>query len=625
MANTMIDCGDPRGMVPDAGNLPRLAPSSPALIESSLAHPIRHPWFRARRCLASIACAVVLVPAAILIELVETLPAAAYTQNDKGPGWVDKYAKYFDQYNEFNRTHLCLNYDDYDALAEIWRTADAEFRDDIAELEKLEGADDAKIAELDEKIKRVQANFKAALQVSTHTVHDPADYIAELTRDRQAYVDDKRDLARRINALGSIQLQLEKLYHEITDKPICTDGPGEPPTNYWRRCAIQPHVTACKPCKTEVQVVNELIDVLNWSFGTYESCKLHEDVVRDAKKTLQACIKAKCSGHSGYFPGHQLREGEAYVSFDGNKWCTFVDGAATTAMLIPLDDDDSQIEVSMAPPIGPGGPGPVPQASDKLPTPARAASVNEKPGPTPEKPITDKPTTNPPPAPPTSTTDVTPPALDDTPSEIPDNVELKVTQEVLQDGQTGQPIEGQTIKLTQSEKADLPVPVDPRKPVPTETAVDRGFDKPTSQCVTDARGACTIPVSPDDRPHYHLPELAKGKHQNYRLDIARPQTSGAVAEIKPGKEKIDPKALQSIGHDILSSTFKIGDRMFTRLSLETKYDADARLAPKFTDAYGPSYEEDLCREKYPRGSFDSANERSAEMSGTTVVIKRSRQ
>ncbi len=310
--------------------------------------------------------------------------------------------------------------------------------------------------------------------------------------------------------------------------------------------------------------------------------------------------------------------GGFYVSLDSNRWCAFGAGIVT-AMTLRLLDDDSQADVSAAPSIGPDS-DPVPPTSDKLPTPSRMTSA--RPGQTLDKPTPDRPVTDTP-AQPTPITEVTPPASDDNPSEIPDNVEMKVKKQVSEEGQTGEPIEGQTIKLAQAEKPDLPVPVDSRKPASTRTAmIDRGFDKSTSQCVTDATGACTIPVSTDDRPYYHLPELAKGEHQNYRLEIARPLTSGGVAEILPGKERIDPKTLQSTGHAIISETFMIGNRVFRRFSLQTMYGADENLIPKLADAYGPSYEVDLCKEKYPEGAFDSANEHSSELPGATLMIRR---
>jgi hypothetical protein len=628
MADTMVDCGAPRDMVP--GSPPGLAASSCAPIELRQDHTIRHVWFRAKQYLAAIACAMAMACAAISIELIDASPASAYALVDRGPGWVDKFSKYFDEFNEFNRTHSCMTQADYDKLAEIWRTVDQEFRDDIDDLDKLQAAARAKVDELDEKMKKVQANYEAALQVSTHTVHNPADYIAELTKARDEYAAESKKISARINALNGIQFELQMLYRDIQAKPLCKEGEKStepPPPVYVGRCPTQQHVQACLPCKVEVGLVNDAIDRQAWSFGDSERCRTGEKVIADMKAILQACIKERCTvKKTGYVPGRQLRDGEFYVSLDGNKWCTFGAGVPTTAMLSPVDDDDS-VEVSMASspdPNGPAnGPAPVTPTSDKLPTPDRTTS--DKPRqptdkPIPYRPVTDTPTQ------PTTTTDVTPTVPDDTPSEIPDNVEMKVKQETLKEGQTGEPIEGQTIKLAQSDKDDLPVPLDPSKPAPTRTAEsDRGFDKPTSQCVTDAKGSCTIPVSADDRPHFHLPELAKGKHQNYQLEITQPLTSGGVAEILPGKDKIDPKTLQSAGHSITSETFKIGERTFARFSLQTSYDADEKLSPKLAETYGPSYETDLCKEKYPDGPFDSAGKHGSELPGAVVTIRRSRR
>ncbi len=550
------------------------------------------------------------------------MPAAnAYVEVDRGPGWVDKYLHYFVELDEFNRTHPCMDFDDFQKARDIWFPSEKDVEDDIYYLDKRIEADHEAIDAIDAKIARIKANYEAALQVSTHTVHNPSDWIAQLEREKDEIRADIAATSTRINVLRGIQLDLHNLYQEILDKPLCKDvdkkDPPPPPPAYYSRCPKLPHVTACKPCKAEVDQVNEQIDRMSWSFGTPDVCWRRQRLVNDFKKDLDACIKTKCAGKRvGYFPGHQLRDGEAYVSFDGNQWCTFGDGVATTAMLAPTDDDD--LYASMTPASPPGGPtsdaNPTPSANPKtgdnrpLPRrPVRTASGD------PEKPASGRPASGTPDGKPPEI-ELTLPAPDDTPSDIPDNVELKVTQDVIEEGKTGDPIEGQTIKLMASEKPGLPVPIDPKKPAPVRTAEDRGFDKATSQCVTNAQGACGVPVAPDDRPHFHLPELAKGAHQNYRLEVARPLTSGGVAEIKPGENKLPEQG----NGKIAASYFSIGNRQFARFSLEEKYGRASPVAPSLKDAYA-SYEEDVCREKYPAAGQEIGKGR-AEITGARVIL-----
>ncbi len=317
-----------------------------------------------------------------------------------------------------------------------------------------------------------------------------------------------------------------------------------------------------------------------------------------------------CNQHS-YYDGPRGGTTQ-YVTYatDSTTHCTYTGGTFTTSVMTMLDDG----------PPGAVAPGPdVPPSSGTPPASgSQTAVVPDRP----EK-LTDRPT-NPPMTPPT--TDITPTAPDDAASDIPDDAELKVRKEVVEGGQTGDPLEGQTIKLTFAEKSDLPVPVDPKAPVPAKkTALDLKFDKSPDQCTTDAKGGCNIQIATDDRSSYRLPSPKKGVHRTYQLEIARPQTSGGIAELMPGKDRIDPKALQSIGSKIVSSTFKIGNRAFIRFALETKYGIEASLAPKLKEAYGPSYEEDICREKDPShllvqkplGAMDAG---APELAGTIVRL-----
>ena len=108
-------------------------------------------------------------------------------------------------------------------------------------------------------------------------------------------------------------------------------------------------------------------------------------------------------------------------------------------------------------------------------------------------------------------------------------------------------------------------------------------------------------VAAEDRTAFRSCQAPKkGQQRTYRLDIARPQTSGGVAEVTPGKDKIDPKALQSIGSKIVSAA---PSRLATEVSSASRLKPNTasmrRSRSKLKEAYGPSYEEDLCKEKYP--------------------------
>jgi hypothetical protein len=359
--------------------------------------------------------------------------------------------------------------------------------------------------------------------------------------------------------------------------------------------------------RIEDQIRAKMIDYSGLAFKRRTVQIQHDQDVEDLKK-LKALKPCPPDQH-GYYVRPGYGGGEQYVTYatDSTTHCTYTGATFTTSLVTTFDDGPPGVVV----------PGPDAPPSSGAPSVSRpqTAAAPDQPG----KPV-DKAATPP-------TTDTTPPAPDDTPSDIPDNVELKVTQDVLEGGQTGGPIEGQTIKLTLAEKSDLPVPVDPKAPLSAKkTSVDTKFDRPPNQCTTDAKGGCSIPVAADDRSSFRLPSPRKGVHRTYRLEIARPQTSGGVAEITPGKDKIDPKALQNIGNKVVSSTFKIGNRSFIRFALETKYGVDTSLAPKLKEAYGPSYEEDICKEKYPGrllveetpGALDTGE---PELPGTTIRLR----
>lgn len=310
------------------------------------------------------------------------------------------------------------------------------------------------------------------------------------------------------------------------------------------------------------------------------------------KEDWEKLMKLKpCPDDHGYYVPPKPGGGEQYaVSYttDSTAYCTYTEATVTTVMVTWDPGTPGYGGTTPSPQPGPtDGPGVTP--------PAPIPSVAEKP-----KPVA------PPPDQPKNvdkTVEVTPPAPDDTPSDIPDDVQLKVTQDVLEGGPSGSAVATQTLKLTVAEKPELPATDGGQR-----AARDKGFDKPPAQCTTDANGLCAISVRPSERATYHLPELAKGEHRTYHLAVTRPQTSGGVAEITGRKDRIDPLALQSVGNKITISTFRIGKRDFVRFSLATRYGVDASALPtRLKEAYGPSYEEDLCQEKYPGGLLDAAD------------------
>jgi len=186
---------------------------------------------------------------------------------------------------------------------------------------------------------------------------------------------------------------------------------------------------------------------------------------------------------------------------------------------------------------------------------------------------------------------------------------------VLEGGPTGTPLEGQTVKLTLTDTPDLPGTAN-------DTGQDTGYDKPPAQCTTDATGGCVIKVEADERPHYNLPQPTKTKPGNYRLELARPRTSGGVAEITGRKKPIDPKLLESVGSKITATTFSIGNRTFERFALEDKYGVENRIAEKLKEAFGSDYEEDLCEDKEPGPWSDQAKaEPAPELPVFNVKLK----
>ena len=338
-----------------------------------------------------------------------------------------------------------------------------------------------------------------------------------------------------------------------------------------------------------------------------------------AKKEKDECEK-KC--HSYIYPRFTR---EHYVSYstDSTAYCTYTEAIVTTEDVTWIDPQTYGPGPSDSPqtPVDPGA-RPAPSPSDLPKVADQPAPGAPPPAPSTEK-AASAPTpvaTSVPPDKPATTTETTPPSDTDTPSDIPDNVEVKATQAVLEGGPTGTPLEGQSIKLV-AEKPDLPGAGD-------RAALDTGYDKLPARCTTDSKGECTIHVDPDERPHYNLPLATKARPGNYQLALSRPRASGGVAETTGRKTPVDVRLLASIGSKITASSFRIGSRTFTRFALEDKYGSDTRVADKLKEAYGSDYEEDLCQDKEPGPpvAVDLAGSSSAgsELPGTTLELGRRR-
>ncbi len=335
-------------------------------------------------------------------------------------------------------------------------------------------------------------------------------------------------------------------------------------------------------------------------------------------KTEKAECEKKCHDQGTYIYPRSTREQYVSYSTDSTAYCTYTEATTTTddvTWFDPATYASGDIPKIPIVPQSPGAPGPdvtpkeIPKEIPKQPSPPTPQAS----APPPDKPPAT-PVSTPPPEKPA--TDTTPPAGDDTPSDIPDNVEVKATQAVLEGGPTGAPLEGQTIKLVLTDKPELPGAGE-------RTALDTGYDKPPARCTTNANGECTIKVDPDEREAYHLPQATKARPGNYRLEFARPLTSGGVAETTGRKTPVDARLLASVGSHITATSFVIGGRSFMRYALEDKYGSDNRIADKLKEALGASYEEDLCRDKEP-GSPATADppglSRSSELPGATVML-----
>jgi hypothetical protein len=293
------------------------------------------------------------------------------------------------------------------------------------------------------------------------------------------------------------------------------------------------------------------------------------------------------TGETGYVPGVPSHEGVVYVSTDSGKWCTYGSGNSTPVMFIPADEAGNPI-AAFTPALPTALGNRLPNDSGRS-SPVRSADrpVDMNPkldsSPAERQPVT--PDKEPQPKQPETPTPTALPDQPQTTERIPDNIFVKASETALEGGQSGQPIEGQVVKLFSKEKPALPG---------TRTADDSGFDKGPVECTTGRDGACKMQVPAEDRAVYGL---AGGAPKNYRLDFNTPQQSGGVIETTGMKTKPDLSRLPR-GVEATVGEFAIGNRTFMRLSFRSAAGA-AAATQQLSRAFGDKYWEDDCRTKKP--------------------------
>jgi hypothetical protein len=225
------------------------------------------------------------------------------------------------------------------------------------------------------------------------------------------------------------------------------------------------------------------------------------------------------------------------VSTDSSKYCTFGEAVPTERILERIDSQEVAVVTTptaystdpvpkreeretiskdgmKVPPTAVASPSPT--AS----TPTETPKTAETPTPTPAETLK-----TPEQPPPTKTTD-NPPDIPTTTETPRVTIFIKASEAVLESGQSGEPIQGQIVKLVIKEKPALPTAPESR------TAMDKGFDKPAPQCTTGTDGQCKVEVPQEDRALYALNEAPRGGKpaNNYRLAINVMNHTGGVAE-----------------------------------------------------------------------------------------------
>ncbi len=318
-------------------------------------------------------------------------------------------------------------------------------------------------------------------------------------------------------------------------------------------------------------------------------------------------------------PGDNVSYSVPSFATDSEVYCTFGEGRGVPGYITASNDNGDFIPPSVidgqtpgTPPSG--GPAMTPKPSE-TPTPQATepkTASTPQPSPTPqETPRTDQPSPSPSPTktPVASNSDTPVPQTSDTPQQPTDTptpqvptdtppvqvtIFIKASETVLTGGETGEPIQGQVVKLVMRDKPELPTTTGDR------SLTDKGFDKPAPQCTTSADGGCKIDVPAEDRPLYALdktPRAAGKPATKFRLAVNIMKHTGGVAETtgKPVPDLKDALTAANATAEVVA----IGTRSFLRLGFNTPYGSTEELAKKFSELLGVPVEIDICLVKEP--------------------------
>jgi hypothetical protein len=184
-----------------------------------------------------------------------------------------------------------------------------------------------------------------------------------------------------------------------------------------------------------------------------------------------------------------------------------------------------------------------------------------------------------------TTNDITTPTLQVT-------IFIKASQAVLDSSQTGEPLEGQTVKLVLRDKPTV------AQTTAQKAANDQGFKDPAVQCTTDANGQCSINVAQQDLPLYGTPPQSRGAPvSRFALSFNLMKHDGGVAEVT-GRPLPDLRPSLAAGN-FRAEPVKIGNRTFVRIGLNTPYGSTGDLHNTFSKLLGVPVQVDICIVKEP--------------------------
>ena len=204
------------------------------------------------------------------------------------------------------------------------------------------------------------------------------------------------------------------------------------------------------------------------------------------------------------------------------------------------------------------------------------------------------------PTPTATTTDTTPPPTTPTttPTDTPTahvTIYIKASQAVLEGGQTGEPIEGQIVKLVLKDKPMVPSTAEQKT-----ANDDAGHAEPAPQGTTGADGQAKFDVPSANLSLYGLDQQAKldGKPvSNYLISVNLMKHDGGVAEMT-GQTMPNLKGSLTNGN-FLVEQFNIGNRTYVRIGSNTPYGSTEDLVEKFSKLLGVKVVVDICIIKEP--------------------------